>query len=71
MIPAFSDSTYTIPREKLQEFRPCNRHQTYRLKVDQPAKFATGLANADSWCGFDKPETIQRLYNETSEWFFN
>ena len=32
--------------------------------------FGGGLANADSWAGADKPETIQRLYDESSRWLF-
>lgn len=71
MNTVFDDSTYTIPREELQQFRPCNWHQTYRLKKHQPAKYATGQENANDWCGEDRPETIERLYKESSEWFYN
>lgn len=69
--PVFGDSTFAIPREELKKFRPCNWNQCYRLAVCSADPFGGGLANADSWAGSDKPETVQRLYDESSEWFFS
>lgn len=68
--PVFSDSSFVIPREELQKFRPCNWNQCYRLAVYSADPFGGGLANADLWAGPDKPETIQRLYDESSRWLF-
>lgn len=65
--PVFCDSKWSIPREKLQEFRPNNWYQCYRL-ANGVDVFGKGLENADSWAGPDKPETIQRLYDESSKW---
>lgn len=67
----FDDGDFTIPREELQKFRPCNWHQTYRLAKYNADAFGGGLKNNDDWCGSDKPETIERLYKESSEWFYN
>ena len=30
-----------------------------------------GLKNADRWAGSDVPETLERLYTESSEWFLS
>ena len=30
--------------------------------------FLGATENPDSWAGADRPETVQRLYDETSEW---
>lgn len=68
--PVFGDSKFFIPREELQKFRPCNWNQCARLALYGADPFGGGLANADQWAGPDKPETIQRLYDASSEWFF-
>lgn len=68
--PVFGDSDFFIPREELQKFRPCNCHQCARLALYGADPFGGGLKNADDWAGPDKPETIQRLYNESSRWLF-
>ena len=68
--PIFGDSNFFIPREELKKFRSCNWNQCARLALYSADPFGGGLANADQWCGADKPETIQRLYNESSEWLF-
>ena len=67
MFPVFGDSTWFIPREKLQEFRPINWNQTYRLARGVDA-FGKGIENAQDWAGPDKPETIRRLYEDSSRW---
>ncbi len=67
----FLDSDYVIPRDELKKFRSCNWNQCYRLAVGKADSFGGGVSNSDSWAGSDKPETIARLYNETSEWFYN
>jgi len=68
--PVFGDSTFAIPREELQQFRPCNWNQCYRLAKYNADPFGGGLQNADDWAGADKPETVERLYKESSEWIF-
>lgn len=68
--PVFGDSKFFIPRETLKKFRPCNWNQCARLALYGADSFGGGLDNADEWTGSDKPETIQRLYNESSAWFF-
>jgi hypothetical protein len=69
--PVFLDSQFVIPREELMKFRPCNWNQCYRLARYSADAFGGGLKNADEWAGADKPETIQRLYSASSEWFFS
>ena len=69
--PVFNDSSFVIPREELQRFRQCNWNQCYRLAKYSADPFGEGIKNADSWAGPDKPETVQRLYEESSRWFFN
>lgn len=66
--PVFGDSTFAIPREELMKFRPCNWNQCCRLAKYQADPFGGGLENSEDWCGSDKPETIQRLYEESSKW---
>jgi hypothetical protein len=68
--PVFGDSTFAIPREELQQFRPCNWNQCYRLAKYNADCFGGGLKNAADWAGPDKPETIRRLYEESSKWLF-
>jgi hypothetical protein len=69
--PVFLDSEFSIPRNELMEFRPCNWNQCFRLARTSADAFGGGLKNANEWAGSDKPETIQRLYNASSEWFFS
>ncbi|MCD8330917.1 MAG: hypothetical protein LUB63_00085 [Oscillospiraceae bacterium] len=70
MDPIFGDSTFSIPRQELQQFRPCNWNQCYRLAKAHADPFGGGLKNAGEWAGPDKPETIQRLDDESSKWIF-
>ncbi len=67
MVPVFSDSKWSIPREELQKFRPINWNQCYRLACGVDS-FGKGLENSNEWAGPDKPETIQRIYDESSKW---
>lgn len=68
--PAFGDSTFCISREELRKFRPCNWNQCARLSKYNGDPFGGGLKNADEWAGPDKPETVLRLYEESSNWIF-
>lgn len=70
MDPIFMDSTFSIPREEIMQFRSCNWNQCYRLAKANADPFGGGLKNADIWAGPDKPETIERLYAESSRWIF-
>jgi len=68
MDPVFSDSTWSIPRDDVKQFRPNNWFQCYRLAKYNADPFGGGLKNSAEWAGPDKPETIQRLYEESSRW---
>lgn len=61
--PVFGDSQFAIPREVLQQYRPNNWNMAVRRDL-----FGNGLRNAGEWAGPDRPETIERLYRESSEW---
>lgn len=63
MDPVFLDSQFEISREELQKFRSVNWNMAYRRSC------IGGLKNADRWAGSDVPETLERLYMESSEWF--
>ncbi len=63
MDPVFSDEPLTVTRQELQQYRTINWNMAYRRGV------IGGLKNADRWAGSDKPETLERLYRESSEWF--
>ncbi|MDO4333403.1 MAG: hypothetical protein Q4C58_12075 [Eubacteriales bacterium] len=63
MDPVFMDSTLTVTRQELMRFRAINWNMAYRRSN------IGGLKNADRWAGSDKPETIEKLYRESSEWF--
>lgn len=63
MDPVFQDSTFKIPREELFQFRPINWNMAVRRGV-----FLGGMKNSEKWAGADKPETLQRLYEESSKW---
>jgi len=69
--PVFLDSDYEIPREELMKYRPINWNQCYRLAIGNADSFGGGLANAENWAGDDKPETMQRLYEESSIWLLH
>jgi len=66
--PVFSDSKWCVPREELTKFRPVNWNMCFRLTNYNADSFGGGLENSEEWCGDDKPETIQRLYEESSIW---
>lgn len=62
MDPVFMDNALTVPREELQKFRAINWNMAYRRSV------IGGLKNAERWAGSDIPETLNRLYQESSKW---
>jgi hypothetical protein len=63
MDTVFGDSGFSVPREVLEKYRPINWNMAYRRDV-----FNGGLKNAEEWVGSDKPETLARLYEESSKW---
>lgn len=63
MDPVFTDSTFQIPRTELTKYRPINWNMAIRRDA-----FMGGLKNADQWAGADRPETLNRLYEESSRW---
>jgi len=66
--PVFSDNRWEAPKAELTQFRPINWNMCYRLTRFNADAHGGGLKNSDSWCGADKPETVQRLYEESSRW---
>ena len=65
MDPVFQDCEVIIPRETLLAYRDNNMNMAYRQEKNNGE-----LKNYEEWPGPDRPETIQKLYEETSEWFY-
>jgi len=65
MVSAFNDGRWQVQREDLMKFRPCFWNQMYRLHVHKPE----GNKPQDDSVGEDRPEMVQKLYEETSNWF--
>lgn len=63
--PVFHDCKVKVPKNELMQFRNNNFYQAWRQKEDQGK-----VLNAEEWAGPDKPETLQRLYEESSKWFY-
>lgn len=63
--PVFHDCSVKVPREELMQFRNNNFYQAWRQKQDQGR-----VLNMDDWAGPDRPDTLQRLYQESSRWFY-
>lgn len=63
MDPVFNDSTYNVPQSFMEKYRPNSRCMAFRRDV-----FEGGLNNYAEWAGPDRPETIRRLYEESSAW---
>ena len=63
MDPVFMDGHFVVPREKLMTYRPNNWNMALRRDV-----FEGGANEEVEWVGPDKPETVQRLYEESSRW---
>jgi hypothetical protein len=66
--PVFSDSRWFVPREELTKFRPINWNMCFRLTNYAADSHGRGIENSEEWCGVDKPETIRKLYEESSIW---
>ena len=63
--PVFHNCEVKIPKEELMQFRNNNFYQAWRQKEDQGR-----VLNSEEWAGPDKPETLKRLYEESSKWFY-
>lgn len=63
MDPVFQDAGLKVPRESLMKYRPINWNMALRR-----GEFLGGISTSDRWAGADKPETVQKLYEESSEW---
>ena len=62
MDPVFGDSRFFIPREELGGHRPINWNMAVRRN---------GIGHETDereWAGVDRPETLGRLYEESSVW---
>jgi hypothetical protein len=66
--PVFSDSKWYVPREELTKFRPINWNMCFRLTNYSADSFGGGLQFSEYWAGADKPETVQKLYEDSSRW---
>ena len=65
MDPVFGDSQVVIPRDALLQFRDSNFNMAYKqYKLDG------AVTNLEIWPGPDRPETIRKLYEESSAWFY-
>jgi hypothetical protein len=64
MDPVFQDETNKVSSDDIKEHRPINWNMGYRR----------GLVHSDvvstesDWAGIDKPDTVRRLYEESSRW---
>lgn len=65
MDPVFGDSHFAIPRETLMKYRSNNWNMAARRDLSEGE-----LKYADEWAGPDKPETIEKLYRDSSEWIY-
>lgn len=63
--PVFGDSSFYIPEEELRKHRPINWNMAVRR-----GKYLGHETNEDAWAGKDRPSTLNRLYNESSQWLF-
>lgn len=61
--PIFGDSNFFIPEAELREHRPINWNMAIRR-----GKCLGHETDERKWAGSDIPETINRLYKESSEW---
>lgn len=61
--PVFQDCEWKIPRQEVMKHRPINWYMSVR------GEYLGAAENPDSWAGWDRPETVQRLYDESSVWF--
>lgn len=65
MDPVFQDCQNIIPREELLQFRDCSMNMAYRqMQTDGE------VTNLEHWPGPDRSETITKLYEESSRWFY-
>lgn len=63
--PVFGDSDFFVPEAELREHRPINWNMAVRR-----GKYLGHETDEAKWAGSDIPETINRLYEESSRWLF-
>lgn len=63
MDPVFQDTNVQISRDCLTGYRPINWNMAFRR-----TEFKGGVSDDSRWAGDDKPETIRKLYEESSRW---
>ena len=63
--PIFGDSVFNIPREQLEKYRSINWNMAARRDL-----YEGGLKNSDDWAGSDRPETVRRIYDESSRFLW-
>lgn len=63
--PVFGDSEFFVPEAELREHRPINWNMAVRR-----GKYLGHETDESKWAGSDIPETVNRLYEESSSWLF-
>lgn len=66
MDDVFKDEPFSITREQLGKYRTNNFYMAARRDL-----YEGGLKYSEQWAGRDRPETIKRLYDESSRWIFS
>ena len=61
--PLFGENKLTVTEQELEKYRPINRYMGYRRD-----RFEGGVDYSAQWAGSDKPQTVERIYNESSRW---
>jgi len=66
MDSVFGDEPFYIKKEQLEKYRSNNFNMAARRDL-----YEGGLKYSEQWAGKDKPETIKKLYDDSSNWIFN
>ena len=66
MDSVFGKEPLYIKREQLEKYRSNNFYMAARRDL-----YEGGLKYSNEWAGKDKPETIKKLYDESSKWIFS
>lgn len=65
MDPVFGDSDFFVPEAELRKHRPINWNMAVRR-----GKYLGHETDEGKWAGSDIPETLGRVYEESSRWLF-
>lgn len=61
IIPVFPDGGFTIPTEEIEKYRPSYAGIIYLTKQKG------GTVN-EELAGIDRPDLVEKIYNETDKW---